>query len=297
MVLVFAFLAGAVLFAVFIGPASAPENLVKFTLGDRSVTPVGLANALHADYGLILGYGLVLGVCACVASTLAVSATGQSVGRLLLPVVLLAAGADVIENLVLELTWALGSTSYWVTVTAALATVKWSAFVAACFGIFVAAIVIVQWTFSIWQARRKRVGERKDREWWDEAIPELEIPVPKWSKSLTPDVSDEEQWAWRKAYGVPGVSAVDDRVVSAVCLSGGGVRSACVAMGALQVFAHEEWREAPSPTEAKAQGADGDRVSSSTDLTMCYQCRVVDIPQEHACSPSNQNPSQARKNS
>lgn len=49
-----------------------------------------------------------------------------------------------------------------------------------------------------------------------------------------------DQWAWNSAYNVPGAGKVlDDRHgqrVRAVCLSGGGVRSASVAMGALQVL-------------------------------------------------------------
>ncbi len=76
------------------------------------------------------------------------------------------------------------------------------------------------------------------KEWWDRA---LSLP----GAAPTADQDDTEN-AWRQAYYVPGaddlVGVKEDadaevpRTPSALCLSGGGIRSGCVAMGAMQTL-------------------------------------------------------------
>ena len=81
-------------------------------------------------------------------------------------------------------------------------------------------------------ARRSRTA--KDSEpWWQNCLAEPELPTLDESESV-------QEWSWVNSYNVPGAGDVierrrrHDEPVQAICLSGGGVRSACVAMGVLQ---------------------------------------------------------------
>ena len=87
------------------------------------------------------------------------------------------------------------------------------------------------------------------KEWWDRA---LSLP----GAAPTADQDDTEN-AWRQAYYVPGaddlVGVKEDadaevpRTPSALCLSGGGIRSGCVAMGAMQTLSRAPEGEEPKP--------------------------------------------------
>jgi hypothetical protein len=73
--------------------------------------------------------------------------------------------------------------------------------------------------------------------WWKNVWFEPTPPV-------TSTYAAENETSWLKAYKVPGTEKViRDRhgePVQAICLSGGGVRSACVAMGVTQIFSEAE---------------------------------------------------------
>jgi hypothetical protein len=295
---------------------SGRKNLTAFTFGNRDLYVEDLSGALWADIGLIFGYGLVLGSCAFTVRVWAVSNIGRWLGQFLVPVVALAVVSDLIENVLLAATRDFESTSPGVAVTAGAATVKWSSFLVAMIGVIAASIVLVQVAVSIAQARRKRVtrpigpqsptNEFKDaegsdigtqqaqganqnaegareptkvgfEEWWVGALAAPASPVPKWTSTADPYASDQNQSAWRKAYSVPGTQTVDDKVVTAVCLSGGGVRSACIAMGALQVFSEQDassqHTEGPPSTSGTAEpqpdgqtlGSDGSPAHGGSD--------------------------------
>jgi hypothetical protein len=82
--------------------------------------------------------------------------------------------------------------------------------------------------------------------WWKDVLK----PVPHATAPAQPATANDRQasrgpesddeLSWAKAFNVPGAMDVrDDRAgdgVQAICLSGGGVRSACIAMGVLQEF-------------------------------------------------------------
>lgn len=87
--------------------------------------------------------------------------------------------------------------------------------------------------------------ESRPQPWWDVVLAPQELPeVLATNEAVrksgeTVEALLERQQSWLRAYNVPGVTAaLKDRTkpLQALCLSGGGVRSACVAMGAMQVF-------------------------------------------------------------
>jgi Patatin-like phospholipase len=79
----------------------------------------------------------------------------------------------------------------------------------------------------------------------------MAAPEPPQSPSST-DVADT-QGSWVSAYNVPGATKVIDaregKAVQGICLSGGGVRSACVAMGVMQIFAAADPIDPAEPAE------------------------------------------------
>ena len=87
----------------------------------------------------------------------------------------------------------------------------------------------------------RRVRRKDGLEWWDRALG-VPGPAPKHDQ-------DDVENSWRQAYYVPGadelLGVADDhgeevpRTPAALCLSGGGIRSGCVAMGAMQTLSRE----------------------------------------------------------
>lgn len=107
--------------------------------------------------------------------------------------------------------------------------------------------------------------------WWDKVLAPKALPEPTEDQEAVKEAIRDSgqafaavlknQQSWRRAYNVPGVTtALKHRTepLRALSLSGGGVRSACVAMGAMQVFskpssatgpaANSGTGDAPAPT-------------------------------------------------
>lgn len=124
--------------------------------------------------------------------------------------------------------------SFWIDATAAMAAVKFAAL-----AIGLAAIAVTIYLLSRTASANVRASHyRKNhngKNWWDAAlVAPAETP---------PESATDPEAAWRQAYSVPDAQQViddgDDSQLhpTALCLSGGGIRSACVAMGAMQTFA------------------------------------------------------------
>jgi hypothetical protein len=172
------------------------------------------------------------------------------------------------------------------TATAAVATVKWCALLIAALAVPTASVVLlIRWRarkqLQIAQMGLERLAELTRAQPQAAAFsasgsgdlptghrpnPEVAIeeqPVGQWwtecrTDDASPVVSDEhirqDNWTWLTAYNVPGAQDVidqrSDHPVHAICLSGGGVRSASIAMGALQSLSSA--RPDPSPGTLKS---------------------------------------------
>lgn len=253
---------GLYLFVAHVG-AAGPEYLFRRSYGAHPEylhrSPAGLAQAvtssLAADRWVILGFFLVLMTCAAVFWALAFSKSGKTLSHVILAAVLVATAADLAEDVLIlwatdrPTAGALGRLpdGFWLAAPAAVAAVKWSALVVAVAAIPAAVCSVVRVLMSY-----LRLGCYKLRHhgtnWWDDALlapPQDDGPV-----------ETDAEAAWRKAYFVPEATELisGDRTgrdgphqaSTALCLSGGGIRSACVSMGAMQTLAGPR-DDIPSP--------------------------------------------------
>ena len=238
---------------------AGPEYLVRLTFGARSLSTLlnqhqqtSMPEALLAgfvsqaryalvhDRWVILGYFLVLMTCAVIFRLLAFSRSSKRLSCVILIAVVVTTVADLIKNgLIL---WVLDGPSTGLLAKlpdgllihgpAAMATVKWSALLVAILAVPAALISVFRVGLS--SLRRFLYRRRHRDDWWDAALP----PAP------AEPAEDDAEAAWRRAYHVPGADELipkDGRthaesLPTALCLSGGGIRSACVAMGAMQAL-------------------------------------------------------------
>ena len=224
-------------------PSGLPGTLMK-----------GLGRALEHDWWVIPGYLLVLITCALVFTNLAFSKSGKKLSHYLLAAAVVAVVAHVLEDALIK--WVidrpgrLGALpdSFWIYAPAAMATVKWCALVVAVAAIPAAVFSVVRVILS--HLRLHRYRRRYHANWWDAAL----------SQAAPEPVEADTEAAWHQAYFVPDAAPLvlktDDGqgplpAPTALCLSGGGIRSACVAMGAMQKLAGprdcipDAWQRAP----------------------------------------------------
>lgn len=266
---------GAVLAGWFHHLAAIP-NLARYTYGDRGIPPgvkdappaawvaelqKALPDALTADLWFILGYGLLLGGFAWILRRQAVSVFSRAASAYVVAAVAITVIADLIETALLALTLHYGNVTL-TTATAAAATVKWCAALLALAG--VPAVVSI-WgragmaRFRMARLKAKGMSDAVVDKWWDHVLADPELPTVISTDPPAAEVNEAE-WSWIDAYNVPGARQViedrDGNPVQAMCLSGGGVRSACVAMGAMQVFSDAD----PIPPVPAALDPSGDRI-------------------------------------
>ncbi|WP_194825038.1 patatin-like phospholipase family protein [Nocardia sp. XZ_19_231] len=219
-------LAIGLILAVSLFERASTDDLVEIELNDggRGRLPVGLRDVLYADFGVILGYTVLLAAASLTAWFLAWTVSGKRVAAFGLAAAFVAALADAAENSLLLIALPdAGSSSVWRISAAVAATVKFCA--------LVPAIVVAVWGIGTVFARIAQ---------W------LFVRTPyQWKKVVEPTPTQKgHQQGWRNGYGVPGVDlgklrekADKEQHTIGVCLSGGGVRSACVALGAMQTLA------------------------------------------------------------
>lgn len=204
------------IFAFIHDPSSEPDSAAADVIRGAITT--------H-DWWVIAGYALVFGTCCAAYGLLAFSEAGKKLAPLLWSALGVAIAADVVENVLVLYALDHQNPRLWVSVAA---TIKWSALLVAAFAVPLAALGSIRLAKSYWSKWRtsrriRRLGGKSSWCAWVLA----DVP-PQTSES------DENQRSWQDAYAVPEVDP--QRPTTALCLSGGGVRSACVAMGAMQTF-------------------------------------------------------------
>ena len=251
------------------------QQLTSYVFGDPAVgeTRSQFPAALPTDLWLTAAYGLVLAGCALFYHARASSQAGRGIATFVIAAVIIAVAAALIEYLVLWLTSTHGATG-WRTAAEAAATIKFCMTAVGAVGVL-ASIGIVLRDAMAWYRRiriwhscrgvsyRQMLRSVKVFRWMGTDAGAESLPAPWWDEVLAPDalpewtetqeavkkaVADsgqtaeaviENQQRWLRAYSVPGVTdSLKNRTepLRALCLSGGGVRSACMAMGAMQVF-------------------------------------------------------------
>jgi hypothetical protein len=224
-------------------PRTNVSCVARYTYGDRASCVANLLPpAIRADVWLVVGCGLVLGGFAWIFAVWAISKFGRMAAIYVAVAVGITVGAALVRD------WLLGLTLHpqshqaqLITATSAVATIKWCALllaiggIPATVGIFLRALA--GWSRKyLGYLRKTRKGGSTDGPWWNEVVAPSELP----------DIGafTANEWSWVEAYNVPGAKDVlarrDGQRVQAICLSGGGVRSACVAMGTMQVFSRSD---------------------------------------------------------
>lgn len=235
-----------------------PSEIVSRELGGRNQTlppPAGTTAAVRWDFLFIAGYGLALWLGTTLARRLFWTRQASGFASFSRGAVVVTVLADVIENVLLlvGLGPATGETqARLLDAAAATAIVKFSALLPAA----VCALVGVGTTVHRALRRPHEPVPEEDR---------VRMPPPQEGRPYPPDglataaigqgIDAEPRQStvdasrpallgearWRKAFFVPGcpVDRRDGAPVTGFCLSGGGIRSASVAMGALQTLRPE----------------------------------------------------------
>jgi hypothetical protein len=208
--------------------------------------------SLRVEGLFVFGYFLALSGFAWIHRCWAASAFGRRMARYAFAAVIIMAVADLVKDYFLQQILGSKPGSVWfstfATVVSAAAVIKWCAALLAFSGI--AAVVGLSGRGAIALFRRYMLprvrgdmrekaakGSRDYASWWNDvwAVPELPVIQDSVSKHVAANES-----SWFEAYNVPGafdlIKERKGKPAQAICLSGGGVRSACVAMGATQVF-------------------------------------------------------------
>lgn len=222
--------------AVYRHLAPPLPGLVRIELGlEPPGDPALLRDTLGPDVWLVLGYGSALAVLCWLARMM----TWSTTSRHLADFGLLCAAATVVADLAEDAFLFFADRAEWYYVAAgAAATVKWSAAVPAA----VTALIGLVLTFA------RAIGNSRSRLRRFAAMDTSGIIPP---PPLEPPPSDNipdaipaamlDSTRWRNAYRVPPdprptARSAEDGGPVAVCLSGGGVRSASVALGAVQAL-------------------------------------------------------------
>jgi Patatin-like phospholipase len=227
-----AFLAGG----IYAYASLAPDvpNLIKIELGiARPADATTLQNTLWPDAALIVGYGVALILLGYLARAMAWTETSRNLALFGIGCAVIAMVADGLEDVCL----ALGDRADWCYSAAAGASaVKWSALVPAALTALTGLVLSIARLFG---NRPRRLTDVEHSLQPDDCLapPSLEPPPPQNVRAVT-DRTALRSRRWRNAYVVPEwspASAVGNAPL-AVCVSGGGVRSASVALGALQAL-------------------------------------------------------------
>jgi hypothetical protein len=219
-------------------PGTSGPNVATYIYGNGSQLPAvvdRVRTALCADVLFVLGYSLLLGGLAWIFLLWAISASG----RLAAIYVATAAGivftAGLVEDSLLycAVHQPHPATSI-ITAMSAAATIKWCALLLALGGIPAALGIVLRWIAAGWRSWRARTLHTTTAKWWEKVL---------WTPDNPKKPVNADESSWAEAYNVPDagkvIEARDGERVQAICLSGGGVRSACIAMGVMQEFSKE----------------------------------------------------------
>jgi hypothetical protein len=183
----------------------------------------------------VVGYGLLLGGLAWIFLLWAISSAGRMAATYVAAAVGIAFAAGLVEDALLYCTVHHSNPASWIiTATSAAATIKWCASLLALGAIPATLGIVLRWIAAGGRSQRARTSEITTAKWWDQVL---------WKPTTPKEPVNADESSWVEAYNVPGAGEVIDsrngERVQAICLSGGGVRSACIAMGVLQEFSEE----------------------------------------------------------
>ena len=234
-------------------PALGGARIVDVELAGERVAGVDLEvlrEVLWWDFALIVGYGLALLCGAWLASGVLWSPLGKRLAGVGVPLAMLTVGADVLENVLLLRN--IDAPSDWSLVAAAVCAVcKFCALVPA------AVIAATGWLTAVtrlWVNRPSKMRERAEAPRvkvhprvpvgdGDRGGPGADRGEEEDGSSLLASGTAGARGRWDRGYAVPGLTPAvlagrrGDTV--GFCLSGGGVRSASVSMGAIQSLRDE----------------------------------------------------------
>jgi hypothetical protein len=223
---------------VWVYCANAPRHLdiVGVELGGSRPTwplPNGTSTALHWDFVLIAGYGLALWFALTLARALTRTPRTKAVAAVATVFALTAVAADLAEDF--SLLTASTKHSRWLDVATGAAVIKFSCVIPAA---IVAVVALLVTLVRLIQNRRSRLNKREQVTLCP-TLPLTSDDLPDFADAGPPKACLEGADRWRRGYRVPiGDNPVPPENVAAgdvgICLSGGGVRSASVALGALQ---------------------------------------------------------------
>jgi hypothetical protein len=229
--------AGAAL-ALYSWPGPSGSSVARYIYGNGSQVPAVVDRvraALCADVLFVLGYTLLLGGLAWIFLLWAISVSGRLAAIYVAAAVGIAFTAGLVEDSLLYYTVHQPHPASWIiTAISAAATIKWCASLLALGGIPAALGIVLRWTAAGGRSRRARTSDTTTAKWWDEVL---------WTQANPKKPVNADESSWVEAYNVPDagkvIEARDGERVQAICLSGGGVRSACIAMGVMQEFSKE----------------------------------------------------------
>jgi hypothetical protein len=212
----------------------------RYVFGYRTGSPApqqiaAIRRAFLPQVYFTAGYVLVFGAAASLARRLAVSRISRRIGH----AGVLAVGISAIFGLITEVAVLLsvdypsnptvGTGKLLASIAASAAVITTCALIWALLSAPITVGLVLIRAHSVWRCRPRTHGGP----WWQDCLAPAELPALDEPYSL-------EEFSWVNAYNVPGAETVlkqrqeQDEPVQAICLSGGGVRSACVAMGVLQ---------------------------------------------------------------
>jgi hypothetical protein len=216
-------------------PGPSEASVARYIYGNGSPVPTvvdQVRTAFSADVLFVIGYTAALGGCAWIFLLWAISAAGRLAAIYAVAAVGIAFAAGLFEDSLLCCAVHGQHSTIWITIIAAAATVKWCALLLALVGIPATLGILLRAIAAGWRYLRARLSDKTNTKWWDEVVVASPNPTVNADKST-----------WVNAYNVPDaeevIAARDGERVQAICLSGGGVRSACIAMGVMQEFSKE----------------------------------------------------------
>jgi hypothetical protein len=220
--------AGIVVYSL--GHAPAHADIVRVELvgaNQPHALPADLTKSLRLDLVLILGYGLALLFAMQLAHAVFWSPRARAIARGARWLALAAVCADLVEDLCLH--EAGNNHSRWLDFATAAAVIKFSS-LAVAGAVGVAALFTT--AHRLLRNGAKGLRKRKKVGTWPAIAVTDDDPQPSGGAPPT-DPAPNGADRWRRGYNVPDVDTKSGSSVG-ICLSGGGVRSASVALGALQ---------------------------------------------------------------
>ncbi|MGZ4666002.1 MAG: hypothetical protein ACXV5Q_13465 [Frankiaceae bacterium] len=219
--------AGLLVYGQFAPDTVPPIIKIELDGSSQSALTAAARSAVRWDFALIGGYGVALLCAARLAHAVFWTPSARQLGRTARLLALVAVGADIAENVLLL--QAAGDRSRLLDLATAAAVVKFCALVPAA--IILATALVVTVSRMVLNSR----GRLRSRKLVVVAPAPLDESDPEAPAAVAAGVPESDEGArWRNGYLPADVDPLPGARTLGFCVSGGGVRSASVALGALQ---------------------------------------------------------------